>query len=156
MPSRMALHPNAPALAFLTAGLFTACMTHNSHPEVHGHRGCRGLLPENTMPAFLKATELGTDFLELDLVISGDGQVVVSHEPWMSHKICLRQNGDSISVAEERSLNLYKMSVREIQGFDCGSIAQPGFHASARYGRMREGRTPARSTPGSPDSSCCR
>ena len=123
----MALHPNAPAIALLTAGLFTACMTHNSHPEVHGHRGCRGLLPENTLPAFLKATELGADYLELDVVISGDGQVVVSHEPWMSHRLCLQPNGDSIAEAVERSFNLFKMSVREIQTFDCGRLEQADF-----------------------------
>lgn len=123
----MALPLNAPALALLTAGLFTACMTHNSHPDVHGHRGCRGLLPENTLPAFLKATELGADFLEMDVVISGDGQVVVSHEPWMSHRLCLRPNGDTITEADERSFNLYKMSVREIQTFDCGSLEQADF-----------------------------
>lgn len=123
----MALPLNAPALALLTAGLFTACMTHNSHPDVHGHRGCRGLLPENTLPAFLKATELGADFLEMDVVISGDGQVVVSHEPWMSHRLCLRPNGDTITEADERSFNLYKMSVREVQTFDCGSLEQADF-----------------------------
>lgn len=123
----MALPLNAPALALLIAGLFTACMTHNSHPDVHGHRGCRGLLPENTLPAFLKATELGADFLEMDVVISGDGQVVVSHEPWMSHRLCLRPNGDTITEADERSFNLYKMSVSEIQTFDCGSLEQVDF-----------------------------
>lgn len=69
----------------------SACMTstsRNEAPEVHGHRGCRGLLPENTVPAFLKAAELGVDWLELDVVISADEQVIVSHEPWMSHAIC--------------------------------------------------------------------
>lgn len=125
----MALPLNAPSLALLSAGLLTACMTHNSHPDVHGHRGCRGLLPENTLPAFLKATELGSDYLELDVVISGDGQVVVSHEPWMSHRLCLRPNGDTITEADERSFNLYKMSVREIQTFDCGSLEQVDFPA---------------------------
>lgn len=100
---------------------------HNEHPEVYGHRGCRGLLPENTIPAFLKAVEIEVDHLELDVVISGDGQVVVSHEPWMSHRICLRPNGDTISEADERSFNLYKMTVAEIQSFDCGSLVHPDF-----------------------------
>lgn len=107
--------------------ILSACTMHNEHPEVYGHRGCRGLLPENTIPAFLKAVELEVDHLELDVVISGDGQVVVSHEPWMNHLICLRPNGDTIQEVDERSLNLYKMTVTEIQAFDCGSLAHPDF-----------------------------
>jgi len=40
--------------------------------QIHGHRGCRGLFPENTIPAFEKASKLGVDALELDIVISKD------------------------------------------------------------------------------------
>ena len=49
--------------------------------DIQGHRGARGLLPENTIPAFMKAIELGVTTLELDVVITKDGQVVLSHEP---------------------------------------------------------------------------
>ena len=45
--------------------------------DLQGHRGCRGLMPENTIPAFLKALDLGVTTLELDVVISKDKQVVV-------------------------------------------------------------------------------
>ena len=114
-------------IAFAAANLLTSCMTHNAHPEVHGHRGCRGLLPENTLPAFLQATELGVDYVELDVVISGDGQVVVSHEPWMSHRICTKPDGSTITEAEERSLNLFRMSLAEIQSFGCGDLEHPDF-----------------------------
>ncbi|MCB0771045.1 MAG: glycerophosphodiester phosphodiesterase [Flavobacteriales bacterium] len=115
----------------LTIGLFallSACMPQkNLHPDIQGHRGCRGLLPENSIPAFLKATALGCDFLELDVVISGDGQVVISHEPWMHHTICLEPNGDPIPVERERSLNIFRMTVPEIQAYDCGSLEHPRF-----------------------------
>lgn len=121
------LERTAPAITLLIAGLSTACMTHNPHPDVHGHRGCRGLLPENTLPAFLKSTELGVDVLEMDVVVSGDGEVIVSHEPWMSHRICLTPDGDSIPEADERSFNLYRMDLSEIQAFDCGSLEQAAF-----------------------------
>ena len=53
--------------------------------EIHGHRGCRGLLPENTIPGFVKAIELGVDVLEFDVVITKDNEVLVSHEPFMNH-----------------------------------------------------------------------
>lgn len=101
--------------------------TGSSHPDVHGHRGCRGLVPENTVAAFLKATDLGCDFLELDVVVNADGEVVVSHEPWMEHRICLDKNGDTIPATQERSLNIYNMTTAEVQACDCGSLRHPDF-----------------------------
>jgi glycerophosphoryl diester phosphodiesterase len=107
----------------------SACMNQNrtDPPEVHGHRGCRGLLPENTIPAFLHAAELGVDWIELDVVLSADHQVIVSHEPWMSHVICTDANGDAILEERERDLNLYHMTAAEIRAYDCGSLEHPGF-----------------------------
>lgn len=118
-----------PLLRALLPLALTACMNqhHTAPPEVHGHRGCRGLLPENTLPAFLKAAELGVDWIELDVVISADGQVVVSHEPWMSHVICTDRNGEAIAEAGERDLNLYRMTAAEIRLFDCGGLEHPRF-----------------------------
>ncbi len=116
------------SIAF-TALLLHACMPplKNSHPDVHGHRGCRGLLPENSLPAFLKAVEMGCDFLELDVVMSGDGQVIVSHEPWMNGAICTTPDGDELTFDEGRALNLYRMTAAEIQRYDCGSREQERF-----------------------------
>ncbi|MEO8066329.1 MAG: glycerophosphodiester phosphodiesterase family protein [Flavobacteriales bacterium] len=96
-------------------------------PDVHGHRGCRGLLPENTIPAFLRATELGCDRLELDVVVNADGAVVVSHEPWMEHRICLDPVGQRISAAQERDHNIYRMSTADLLRYDCGSLQHPDF-----------------------------
>ena len=48
---------------------------------VHGHRGARAVLPENTIPAFEYAIEAGVDVLELDLAVTKDNVVVVSHDP---------------------------------------------------------------------------
>jgi len=120
------LRPEAPVLAI--ALFLSACMPQkNLHPDVHGHRGCRGLLPENTLPAFLRATELGCDYLELDVVMSGDGSLIVSHEPWMRHDICQTPDGSPITADEERGFNLYRMSAEEIRQFDCGSLKNDGF-----------------------------
>ena len=69
----------------------------NSKIDVQGHRGCRGLYPENSLPAFQKAIELGVNTLELDLVISKDNKVVVSHDPFMNHEIALDISGKEIS-----------------------------------------------------------
>lgn len=114
--------------AICVVATISACMPYkNLHPDVNGHRGCRGLLPENSIPAFVRAVELGCDYLELDVVISGDGQVIVSHEPWMHHGICLTPEGKRISMEDEKSLNIFRMTVAEIQAYDCGSIPQDRF-----------------------------
>jgi glycerophosphoryl diester phosphodiesterase len=89
--------------------------------EIQGHRGARGLFPENTIPAFLKALELGVTTVELDVVITKDKKVILSHEPWMSALICNKPSGDSIPVAEQRKYNIYKMTYDEVLQFDCGS-----------------------------------
>jgi glycerophosphoryl diester phosphodiesterase len=86
----------------------------------HGHRGCRGLKPENSIPAFIHAMELGMDALEMDVVISADLQVVVAHEPFMPHDICKKPDGSDITEAEEKGLNLYQMDYQMIRNFDCG------------------------------------
>ena len=104
----------------------TATMSQTAF-DLQGHRGCRGLMPENTIPAFLKATELGVTTLEMDIVVSADQQLVVSHEPWMSHQICLHPDGTPVSKAEEKKLNLYKMPYAEIAKYDCGMRVHPKF-----------------------------
>ena len=55
--------------------------------DKQGHRGARGLMPENTIPAMFKALELGVTTLEMDVVISKDKKVVLSHEPYFSSDI---------------------------------------------------------------------
>ena len=89
--------------------------------DLQGHRGCRGLLPENTLPAFLHAVDLGVTTLELDVVITSDKEVLVSHEPFFSHEICLNPNGAEIPESEEKTHNIYTLSLAECQAYDCGS-----------------------------------
>lgn len=95
--------------------------------DLQGHRGARGLAPENTLPAFRRALEIGVTTLEMDVVLSADGRVVVSHEPWMSHVICTAPSGEPISPDEERTHNLYRMTYAEIEQYDCGQRQHPDF-----------------------------
>lgn len=94
--------------------------------EIHGHRGARGYLPENTIPSFIKAVELGATAIELDVVISKDGLVVVSHEPYMSAGICLDSDGQSLRNPYENH-NIYEMTYAQVAGYDCGSIRNDRF-----------------------------
>ena len=89
--------------------------------QVQGHRGDRGNFPENSIPGFISALKKGVDVLELDVVISKDYQVVVSHEPYMSSLFTSTSYGDSIKKGDERSYNLYEMTYDSIRQFDVGS-----------------------------------
>ncbi len=88
--------------------------------DFEGHRGCRGLMPENTIPAFKKALDLGVTTLELDVCISKDHQVVVSHEPYMNSLFCSKPDGTPVTKADEKTLNLYTMNYSEIKQYDSG------------------------------------
>lgn len=97
------------------------------------HRGGRGLFPENTLPAFLNASnypEITT--LELDLVVSKDRFLVVSHEPWMSAEICKDTQGKAISKADEKKYNIYDMKYIELVDFDCGNKKNERFPAQKK------------------------
>lgn len=95
--------------------------------DIQGHRGCRGLMPENSIEAMKKAIDIGVTTLELDVVISADNQVLLSHEPFLSHEICLDRNGNEITEANEKSFNLYQMNYDAIRQYDCGSKIHPRF-----------------------------
>ncbi len=88
--------------------------------DIQGHRGARGLRPENTIPAFLLALDSGVTTIELDVAITKDKLVIVSHEPWMSSDICLDPNGNDIPKKEEMKFNIYQMTYEEVKQFDCG------------------------------------
>ena len=95
--------------------------------DVQGHRGCRGLKPENTIPAFLTALDSGVTTVELDVVITKDRQVVVSHEPWMSAATCLNPSGKSITAKEEMKYNIFLMNYVQVKQWDCGSKVNEKF-----------------------------
>ena len=61
-----------------------------------GHRGTRGLMPENTIPAMKKAVDVGANVLEVDVQISKDGLVVIAHDPKLNPKITLMPDGEEI------------------------------------------------------------
>lgn len=95
--------------------------------DKEGHRGCRGLLPENTIAAMKKAVDLGVTTLEMDAVITRDGEVVLSHEPFFNHAITTRPDGSAVTEAAEKSLNIYQMTYVQVQTFDVGLKPHPRF-----------------------------
>jgi glycerophosphoryl diester phosphodiesterase len=95
--------------------------------DIQGHRGARGMRPENSFSAFDYATRIGVDTLELDVVISSDLQVIVSHDRIVSPDICSWPDGRPVSEEESEELVLFKMNAREIQRFDCGRRGNEAF-----------------------------
>lgn len=103
-------------LLFLIFPILT--FAQNMEFEIQGHRGSRGLMPENTIPAFKKAIDLGVHTLELDLIITKDKKVVVSHDPFFNPNCTTDPTGKFIS--KENQGNLYKLSYEEIKKYDVG------------------------------------
>src|SRR4051812_23988952 len=99
--------------------------------NIQGHRGARGLFPENTVSGFVKAVGSGADTLELDIVVSADRQVVVSHEAWMNENICSLPDGRPVEPGKGKEYNLYRMTYEEIKKFDCGRRGHPEFPMQA-------------------------
>ncbi|MCF8216670.1 MAG: glycerophosphodiester phosphodiesterase [Chlorobium sp.] len=94
--------------------------------EIQAHRGARAFFPENTIPAFCRAAALGVRVIELDLVVSRDEMLVVSHDPWITGPLCSGPDGMPLDrSAKERHL-IYQMDYDEIARFNCG-LADPAF-----------------------------
>src|SRR6266403_5133499 len=85
---------------------------------VHGHRGARAMRPENTIPAFEYAIQAGVDVLELDMAVTKDDVLVVSHDPLLNPEIC-KGPGPSRPI---RTLTL-----SELRQWDCGALRNPRF-----------------------------
>jgi glycerophosphoryl diester phosphodiesterase len=95
--------------------------------DKQGHRGCRGLMPENTIPAMLKALDLGVTTLEMDASISKDKQVFLSHEPFFNHEITTLPDGGFIEQKDEHNHNMYYMLYDSIKMYDVGTKITPRF-----------------------------
>jgi|CXWL01.1.fsa_nt_gi glycerophosphoryl diester phosphodiesterase len=95
--------------------------------DKQGHRGCRGLMPENTVPAMLNALGMGVTTLEMDVVITKDKKVILSHEQWFGQEITTKPNGAYIGEREERTYNIYWMTYEQTKTFDVGMKPHPRF-----------------------------
>lgn len=95
--------------------------------DTQGHRGCRGLMPENTIPAMLNAIDLGVTTLEMDIVFTKDGKAVLSHEPFFNHEITTKPDGSFIDEKDEKNFNIYKMNYDEVKSYDVGMKPHPRF-----------------------------
>jgi glycerophosphoryl diester phosphodiesterase len=107
-----------PVRAMLVCAL--CLMTANSAPRilVHGHRGARAIYPENTIPAFEYAIKIGADFLEMDVAVTKDNVLVISHDPHINAEIC---KGPHPGIA------IHELTLAELREYDCGALKNPHF-----------------------------
>ncbi len=101
--------------------------------SVQGHRGARGLFPENTLAGFAKAIALGVDAVELDIAITKDGVAVVSHEPRLNPDITRDRLGAWLS---ERGPPIHSMAVADLRHYDVGHI-KPGTAYAATFAQQQ-------------------
>ena len=92
-------------------------MTHTEPVLVQGHRGARAYRPENTLSAFQYALEIGVDVLELDLAVTRDGVLVVSHDPHVSHARC--QAIAEPAASSESRFTIRALTLDELKHVDC-------------------------------------
>ena len=109
----------------LLAGLLNA--TYADAFDLQGHRGARGLAPENTLAGFERALAIGVTTLELDVVITADGVPVISHDPVLNPDITRDASGRWL---QERKLAIARLTRAEVQAWDVGRI-----NPASRYAR---------------------
>src|SRR5438067_6084358 len=92
----------------------TSVMSQAADPRkilVHGHRGARGVRPENTVPAFEYAIQAGVDALEMDMAVTKDNVIVISHDPVLHPPVC---------TGPRQSAVIHQLTLAEVRQWDCG------------------------------------
>ena len=92
-----------------------------------GHRGTRGLMPENTIPSMKKAIDDGANVIEVDIQISKDNMVLVAHDAYINPTFSLMADGSEIPEQDATKYILYQMDYSEIRKFDVGSKMHKDF-----------------------------
>lgn len=93
--------------------------------EVQGHRGARALRPENSLPAFEYAMNQGVDVLEMDLAVTKDNKLVISHDPRLNPEICLSPEGTKLFPITP--IWIHELTLDEVKKYDCGSLRHRRF-----------------------------
>ncbi len=95
--------------------------------DLQGHRGARGLAPENTLAAFNKALDLGVTTLELDIGLTLDGVVVISHDRTLNPALVRDASGAWIT----QTPTIASLSLAQLQSYDVGRINPASAYAAS-------------------------
>jgi glycerophosphoryl diester phosphodiesterase len=86
---------------------------------VHGHRGARARMPENTLPAFEYALQAGVDALEMDMAVTKDNVIVISHDPILRGPVC--------TGGPQPTAVIHELTLEQVRQWDCGAVRNPLF-----------------------------
>jgi glycerophosphoryl diester phosphodiesterase len=101
--------------------------------DLEAHRGGRALLPENTLPAFANALSMGVDTLELDVGVTADGEVVVSHERGLNPDLARDARGSYVAPP---GTPFAKLRLEEVKAYDVGQL-RPGSSYARQFPEQR-------------------
>src|SRR4051812_37668846 len=104
--------------------------------QVYAHRGARAFAPENTMPAYKATLRIGADWVDMDIILTRDGEVLISHDPVLNPDIVrdakgnfLAKNRESIANSSSNEKAEYtkkytakNLTLKELQNFDVGHL----------------------------------
>jgi glycerophosphoryl diester phosphodiesterase len=139
------MNTNQIVLCCFIAATFAACSSSRqlSVPENYpsfykeGHRGTRGLMPENTVPAMEKGIEVGANVVEMDVYLTKDGKVLVAHDPYVNINHSLYDDGKEIAKADAKKYVWHQMNYDDIRKLDVGSKPYAAFpHQEKLKARM--------------------
>jgi glycerophosphoryl diester phosphodiesterase len=116
MFKRLGVLSSAIAIVLSVAPMSPASGT--SKIRVHSHRGARAMRPENTIPAFEYAIKAGVDAIEMDMAVTKDNVIVISHDPILHGPVC---NGP------QQSAVIHELTLAQVREWDCGAVQNPNF-----------------------------
>src|SRR4051812_15429583 len=133
-PDMARAHRSASTCSFFALLVFAALVPQTVQAfDVQGHRGARGLAPENTLAAFRAALALGVDTIETDLAVTRDNVVVISHNPRLNADVTRDAEGHFLLTEGSRIRDL---TLGELQRYDGGRL-NPGSDYARQFPRQR-------------------
>ena len=117
------------ACVILAAALSFAATENVAAFDIEAHRGGRALFPENTLPAFATALSIGVDTLELDMGVTRDGVIVVSHDRRLNPDLARAADGAYVAPP---GTPFVRLPLAEIKKYDVGQI-RPGSAYAAQF-----------------------
>lgn len=125
-------------IRYVLAALIALIASPSLAVEIQGHRGARGLAPENTLPAFATALTLGVDNLELDLQITKDGHLIIGHDPALKSYVARGPDGKWVS---DPGPTIWHMTLEETRRYDVGRL-----DPNSKYGQSYPEQKPVDGT----------
>ena len=100
--------------------------------QIYAHRGARGLMPEQTLPAYVAALRLGVDYVDMDIGMTKDGVLVITHDLTLNPDLTRDENGQWITDR----IPIRSLTLRELQKYDVGRL-KPGTQYASYFPHQR-------------------